>query len=753
LPPATNLPAALTSFVGREREVVEVRRLLGTTRLLTLTGTGGVGKTRLALEVARAVAGEYPDGLWLVELATLVDPALVSPTVVLTLGVREEPGHPILDTLVAAVRARRLLLVLDNCEHVIGACARLVEALLHACPALRVLATSREALGIGGEVRWRVPSLPAPAPDPTWTVAQVSQYEAVRLFIERAVAALPGFAVTDRTAPAVAQICHRLDGIPLAIELAASRVAGLGVEQLAARLDQRFRLLTGGSRTALPRQQTLRAAVDWSYDLLTAAERTLFARLAVFVGGFTPEAVEAVCGTPGAVVDELDGRAGQPPAADGLQPTDVLELLLRLVDKSLVVAEAAEGVARYHLLETVRDYARERLAATGAAAALQERHARHYLALAEAGAPELRGRRQVEWMRRLEAERDNVRAVLRWAVENDRAAVGMRLAAALRPVWMERGTISEERAQVEELLARPSGRERTPTRAAALYLAGLFASWQGDYPIARERYRESLAIGRETGDRTAVASALLGLGIMTREQGDLAAARALLEDGLAAARDAGDRSALGVVLLRLGELEQDQGHDEAARARFQESLAIARERGDRRMTASSLSRLGRVAHRQRRFAEAHACYDEAVQIWQGFGGPRGHAWNFYCLAVLAHEQGDAAAARAGLVTSLTMSRDLGDRPRIALTLEALAGVAAARRRAEGALRLAGAAAALRARIASPPAPADADDLRRWLQPARTRLREAAQAAAWAARAAMTLEQAVAEALADEPAAG
>ena len=410
-----NLPVQLTSFIGREREIEEVKKLLSSSRLVTLTGSGGCGKTRLSLQAAAELIEEYPEGLWLVELASLTDPGLVPQTLASVLGMREVPGRPLLETLSDYLKARNLLLVLDNCEHLVEACAELASSLLGACPNLKILATSREGLGVAGETTWNVPSLSMPEPQRLPPMESLSQYEAVRLFIERAESVQPGFEVTDQNAPAVAQICHRLDGIPLAIELAAARVRVLSVEQINARLEDRFRLLTGGSRIAMPRQRTLRGAVEWSYELLSEPEHLLFNRLSVFTGGFILEAVETVC------------------AGEGVGADEVLDLLSLLVDKSLVmVGEGVEGEVRYRLLETLRQYGRERLAAIGEADETLRRHAAFFFALAEeAGQVQSQtialGPQEAAWLDRLEQEHDNLRAALGWCVESGEAETGLRL--------------------------------------------------------------------------------------------------------------------------------------------------------------------------------------------------------------------------------------------------------------------------------------------------------------------------------------
>ncbi len=381
---ANNLPIQVTSFVGREQERADLKRLLTTTRLLTLTGSGGTGKTRLALQVAADVLERFKDGVWFVELAPLSDPALVPTGVASVLGVREEQGRPLMLTLLDWLRDKQLLLMLDNCEHLLDACARFADAVLHGCRAAQLLATSREAFGIAGEVPVRVPSLATPAPHASISLEALRQYDAVRLFMERAQIVRPDYTLTNQNAPALAQICQRLDGIPLAIELAASRLKVLSLDDINRRLDDRFRLLTGGSRTALPRQQTLRALIDWSDGLLSEPERALLRRLSVFAGGWTLDAAEAVC------------------ASDGIESFDVLDLLTHLVDKSLVVMDERDGETRYRMLETIRQYAREKLLESGEGERVRNRHTDFCLRLAATAKPELRGPNQKTWLERLD---------------------------------------------------------------------------------------------------------------------------------------------------------------------------------------------------------------------------------------------------------------------------------------------------------------------------------------------------------------
>ena len=426
--PPNNLPLELSSFVGREKELAEVRRLLESSRLLTLTGSGGCGKTRLALAAGELVEG-FEDGVWVVDLAPLADPSLVPQAVASTLGVREQPGRLPTGTLSDYLGSKKVLLILDNCEHLVGACAELAEALLRSCPGLGVLATSREALGITGEVAWPVPALSLPDVRRLPDIESLLHYESAPLFVERAAAVRPTFALTEQNAVAVAQICYRLDGIPLAIELAAARAKVLSVEQIAERLDDCFRLLAAGGRTAMPRHRTLHATMDWSHELLPDEERALFRRLSVFAGGFSLEAAESVC------------------AGEDLERDDVLELLSHLVDKSLVVTSDRDGETRYRLLETIRQYTREKLSESGEAGQVREWHAGYYLALAEAAEPELKGERQVAWLERFERDHDNLRAAMRWLLERGESEKAARLGWALWLFWWIRGTSPRDGAR------------------------------------------------------------------------------------------------------------------------------------------------------------------------------------------------------------------------------------------------------------------------------------------------------------------
>jgi predicted ATPase len=600
--PRHNLPQSLTRFIGREREIATASEQLAKSRLLTLTGIGGLGKTRLALEVAREAAPDYLDGVWLVELAALAEPGLVPQQVAASLGLREEPGRALIETLTDYLQPRQLLLVLDNAEHLIQACADLVQRLLSACPDLRILATSREALRVPGEQVSRLPTLGAPVPPPP-PVEQLTQYEAVRLFIDRAVLSQPAFAVTNQNAPAVAAICHRLDGIPLALELAASRVKLLSPEQIMARLEDRFRLLTGGSRTVLPRQQTLRAALDWSYDLLTEGERALLQRVSVFAGGFRLEAAEAVC------------------ADEAIEAVAVLDLLGQLSDKSLVQVEDAVDEARYRLLETIRQYGAEKLRGAGEEGALRARHRDWYLALAEEAEPELRGPRQGEWLVRLAEEHENLRAALVWTSEQEEGEAGLRLGAALWWFWMVRGYMTEGRARLATLLGSAGAAARTAARARALNGAGALAQCQGEYEAARALYEESLAIRRELGDQHGIADSLNNLGILASDQGEYEAARALYEESLAIRRELGNQQGIAGSLNNLGNVAYSQGEYEAARALNEESLAICRELGDQRGIAYGLEGVAAAAGAQGQPERAALIFGAAEALREVLGAP------------------------------------------------------------------------------------------------------------------------------------
>jgi predicted ATPase/class 3 adenylate cyclase/Tfp pilus assembly protein PilF len=651
-----NLPQQPTSFIGRTREQWDVEQLLAKTRLLTLTGSGGCGKTRLALQIAADALDRYVDGVWFVELAPLSDPELVPQSVAAVLGLKEEPGTPLVRTLTDHLKDRRLLLLLDNCEHLLDACARLVDAVLRQCPGVRILASSREALGIGGEQAYRVPSLSLPDTKETPTPASVVPFEAVQLFRERARLARGDFAITERNAAAVASICRRLDGIPLALELAAARVRSLSVDEIDRKLNERFRLLTGGARTALPRQQTLRALIDWSYDLLSEPARCLLQRLSVFAGGWTLEAAEHVC------------------AGEGLEFEDILDLLVSLADKSLAAVDPVDGGSRYRLLETVRQYARDRLQEAGGGEATRARHRDFFVELAGEADRHLIGPEQTAWLRRLEGEHENLRTALEWSAANADPAQGLRLCAALQRFWFTRSYFSEGRAWCALFLARPGADVPTHERAKTLRGAGWLAREQCDYAAARALLEEGLALGRALDDPRGVAHAHSGLGGIAREQGDFEKARERFAASLELYRNAGDRQGVAAALNSLGLLARELGDYPGARRLYEESLAIDRELGDRRSIAVSLNNLGSMACDQGDFATARAMHEESLAIRRELGDRSGIASSLTNLGDIAREQRDYAVAERLIEESLAMRRELGDRRGIAISLCILGNV-------------------------------------------------------------------------------
>jgi predicted ATPase/class 3 adenylate cyclase len=556
-----NLPVQPTAFIGRDREVAAVRGLLRLpdTRVLTLIGPGGVGKTRISLQVAADSLREFPDGTWFVELASIISADLVVPSIAKTLRVEEATNRTVLDSLREHLHDRQLLLVLDNFEHVSAAAAQVAD-LLAACPRVKALVTSREAVHLRGERQFPVPPLALPDRSRTESIDQLTRYEAIRLFIERAQAAKPDFAISERNAYAIAEICHRLDGLPLGIELAAARVNAFSAQALLARLEHRLAVLTSGPRDVPARQQTFRQAIAWSYDLLTPDEQLLFRRLAVFVGGCAPAAADAVVGE-----GRLDSRL------------DVVDTMASLVEKSLLRQEERAGELRFRMLETIREYALERLTATGEADRFQRAHADHYLAFAEhAESGLLGGGHQAEWLDRLKDDHDNLRAALSWFVRNGLAEHGLRLTGALRRFWRSRGYLAEDREWTSALLAMPEARARTAARAKALHAVGGFANQQGDYAEARARFEESLDIYREIGDIHGVGWGLVHLGILTRYEGNHLAARALLEECVEIVKSAGDTEVLAAAQGNLGLVARDLGDADLAQGHLDQSLALWR---------------------------------------------------------------------------------------------------------------------------------------------------------------------------------
>lgn len=684
-----NLPIQITSFVGREKEIRELKELVSSRHLVTLAGSGGSGKTRLSLETAGELLDRFSDGVWLVELAPLSDPALVPQAIATTVGVQEQAGRPILDLLIDYLKPRQLLLILDNCEHLIQACADLADRLLHACPNLKILASSREALGIAGETTYRVPSLSLPDPrqyqsHSIQALDALMQYEAVRLFADRATTALPNFSVTANNAAAVAQVCQRLDGMPLAIELAAARVKGLAVDQIAARLDERFRLLTGGSRVALPRQQTLRATIDWSYALLSAQERVLLQRLSVFAGGWTLEAAEQVC------------------AGEGIDEFEVTDLLLRLVDRSLVVVKGQESEARYRLLETIRQYAREKLLDSEQGKRVRDQHLTFFLKLAQETSPKLKGAEQVQALTLFEQEHDNFRAALRWSIESNAVEPGLALAVALSEFWEIHGHLAEARAWLTEILATGDTSFSDSQRAVALHNLGRMALMEADPSAAREYYQAGLELSSALNDKENIAFALNGL----------------------------------------GNVAIDQGENEAARAFFMRALTLRRELGDEYGVGNNLSNLGTVEWKLGHLEEARSLVEQSLAVSEGLGDVYGGLVNQLILGYIDLDSGDVERAKEELTQSLSGLPRFGDRRSVPYWLDALGSVAVAQERPTRAAKLLGAAEWWH-QVLHAPFLLDMQDLyERTLVGLRSQLGEAAFNTAWAEGRALTLEQAV-----------
>jgi len=632
-----NLPRQLTSFVGREAEIAEVNALLDGTCLLSLTGAGGTGKSRLSLQAAAGRLEDFPEGVWLAELAALSDHALVVQAVATTAGLREEPDRPLIQTLTSAWKTSRVLLVLDNCEHLVAACAELVNSLLRACPQVKILATSREVLNVPGETVWRVPTLSLPSLRPPLpTLETLSQFEAVRLFIDRALSVLPSFTVTRGNVPAIAQICSQLDGLPLAIELAAARVKVLSPEQIAARLDDQFRLLTGGSRTALPRQQTLRALIDWSYNLLSGPEKILLRRLSVFEGGWTMEAAEVIC------------------ADSALAACEVLDTLTHLADRSLVVVESGE--ARYRLLGTLRQYAQERLTVAGETDALRAAHGRFFTAFAEEADARMDGAELIPSLENLESETDNLRAALRWAPQAaEGTEFGLRLVAALNKFWLMRGRAREGQGWCVQILAR-GGEVPILLRVRALY-AFMRLACREEFAADEEAgvMAELLETAHQAGDGKILAEALDHASGIARSSNDNALSQSFMEEALAIRRREGDVCGQSWSLFNLGIIFFQQGKLNEASAFLQEGLLLGRQVENAYYIALNLMHQGRIAQSLGQPGTQRELLQEALGEAQSVGMKECHAAILADLAVNHCQAGEYAEAEQYLAQSVAMS--------------------------------------------------------------------------------------------------
>jgi non-specific serine/threonine protein kinase len=723
-----------------------------------------------------------PDGAWWVELASLANGTLLPWAVASALDVRERPGEALTETLVGALKRRQTLLLLDNCEHLLAGCLALLNALLQGCPGLRVLATSREALRMLGETIYPISGLSLPPTTDLRSPATYLHSEAVRLFVDRAAAVAPSFHLTPENASAVARVCRQLDGIPLALEMAAARVRALPVENLVERIGDRFRLLTDGNRAALPRHRTLRAMIEWSYDLLSEPERALLRRLSVFASGWTLEAAEAVCTDAGGADSgsaalerqrEL-GSASRSSAAlllDAIEAGDVLDLLTALVDKSLVVYKDGGGQGRYRFLETIRQFAQERLAASGEVETTRQQHVECYLRLAETLEPHVRSPNPVPSLNRLEEEVDNVRAVLTWATEQlgsvsegEAREVGLRLAAAVGTFWQVRGYATEGRAWLARLL--PTAEGEAPARSVpaavrsrAFFAAGSLAWWQGDGRASRVLCQESLCLARETEDPMEIARSLLGLGRAYGYLGEFEASRQRFEESLAIFRELDHQDVIARLCNNLGLITREQGDYERARSLLEESLRIRRGVGDRASAKHPLAVLGTLHMMQGDYPAAKAYLDESLAISRELGdqGHVGIVLDYQ--GVLARYQGDLATARARHTEGLGLHHTLGNRGELMRCLVSLGCLAVlmgetAAGNDEGAngiargTRLFGAAEALRQATGSVIWSCDRRDYERCVTVARAALGEAAFAAAWAAGRALSLDLACELALAN-----
>jgi predicted ATPase/DNA-binding CsgD family transcriptional regulator len=727
------MPPELTSFVGRERELSAVRRLLETAPLITLSGAGGSGKTRLALQVARRTVDRFPDGVYFVDLTGLSSRELVQRAVAAVLGVRERPGGSVLQTLQAVLHTSQLLLVLDNCEHLLDACARLIDGLLQVGTGLRVLATSREPLKVAGEVIW--PLAPLMYPDSSSNITQVDleRFEATRLFVERGRARQPDFVPCDVDASAIAAICQRLDGLPLAIELAAARLTVLSCSQLAGRLDEALPLLTTGVRTAPARHQTLRATVDWSHALLTPAEQLVFRRLAVFAGGWNLEAAESICG------DDRSKVSGK----------TVLDLLERLVDKSLVVSECEAGERRFRFLETIRQYAAEQLADAGEVDFMRGRHLRWSLAMVVG----LVGNgttvvTSLSAFASLEQEHDNLRSAFRWSIEAAEIETGLALGAAMYQFWYVHGDYSEGIAWLSELLEHPKASGPRLQRLTALLGIGLLATIHGRYAEAQEWLSGCLSLADEVGDLDHKSGALHFLGLLAQYRGEHALARADYEQALLIQRQLGSKLDQATILVDLARLDLGTGDSAAAVARGAEALTLARASKFPVGEAAAAQILGRAAHAQGRFSRAQRFLSSSLTLYRQMDHPPPHrlGLTLTALGLLALDTGERSRARDYFREALSLAQRVGEALLIATLIEQLGGLSAGRH-PRRAVTLAGAAVAQRQMLGASASdwdlsPKDRARTEEWRQVARRELGDPAFMAAWHAGRVLPLEEAI-----------
>jgi predicted ATPase/class 3 adenylate cyclase/uncharacterized protein HemY len=649
-----NLPVQLTSFIGRKNEIKNIKSLLRQTHLLTLTGSGGAGKTRLALQVAKDLIDDFANGVWFVELAALSEPALLPQAILKVFGLKEELRRSLEDTLCDYLRSKEILIILDNCEHLVKTCAELSENLLSNCPKLKIIATSREALRCEGEQTYGVLSLEVPDPEEKNPPEKLSQYESVKLFIDRAMSVDENFRVTKENARSLAQICFQLDGIPLAIELAAARIKILSVEKIYDRLNDRFNLLTGGKRTGLPRQQTLRSLIDWSYDLLSEQEKIVWRRLSVFAGGWTLEAAEEVC------------------AHDKIKKEEVMELLNQLNEKSIIIFERENE--RYRMLETLKQYGEEKLNKAGEAKDIFFGHLKYYMEFSEKAEPKLNGSEVQLWLERLESEHGNLQSAIEWSVRSNHIEQGARLAGALGNFWSIRGHYSTGCRLLENILNNKKEVGKC-TLGKLLNSSGLLRRNQGDYSKAQKLFEEGLTVSRQNKYKQSIANSLNGLGKLSDEKGNYEEAHKFYQESLELGLEMNDKYSVAVSLNGLGIVALSEGNYLQAQNFYTESLAIRREIKDIRGIANTLHNMGMIADELGNYEQAQEFYEESLKLRYELNDKHGITGSLNGLGKLAQGHGNFELAQKFFEESLTLKREIGDKAGIVASLNNLGIIA------------------------------------------------------------------------------